>query len=230
MDRAHAVRPSFSITLANTAAVIEIVTRLDGIPLAIELAAARVKLLSAEQIADRLSDRFRLLSGGGRRTVLPRQQTLRGAIDWSYDLLEEEERALLRRLAVFAGSWTVDAAMAVCADSRVEAEDVLDLLGRLVDRSLVVVIEGVEENRFGLLETIRQSGVSACWRPAKRTLLKRRIETGAVLWLKQQRPSCAGARSRCVGWSSWRGIARTSRRPWSRPSLAVMPRPVCGSP
>ena len=157
MDRALAVRPSFSITPANTAAVIEIVTRLDGIPLALELAAARVKLLSAEQIADRLSDRFRLLSGGGR-TVLPRQQTLRAAIDWSYDLLEEEERALLRRLAVFAGSWTVDAAMAVCSDARVEAEDVLDLLGRLVDKSLVVVLEGVEENRFGLLETIRQYG------------------------------------------------------------------------
>lgn len=157
IDRAHAVRPSFSITPANTAAVIEIVSQLDGLPLALELAAARIKLLSAEQIADRLSDRFRLLSGGGR-TVLPRQQTLRGAIDWSYDLLEEEECALLRRLAVFAGSWAVDAATAVCTDSRVEAEDVLDLLGRLVDKSLVVVIEGVEENRFGLLETIRQYG------------------------------------------------------------------------
>ena len=90
MDRALAVRPSFSITPVNTAAVIEIVTRLDGIPLALELAAVRVKLLSAEQIADRLSDRFRLLSGG-ERTVLPRQQTLRAAIDWSYDLLKEEE-------------------------------------------------------------------------------------------------------------------------------------------
>jgi predicted ATPase/class 3 adenylate cyclase len=157
MDRALAVRPSFSITPANMAAMIAIVTRLDGIPLALELAAARVKLLSAEQIAGRLSDRFRLLSGGGR-TVLPRQQTLRGAIDWSYDLLEEQERSLLRRLAVFAGSWTVEAAMAVCSDSRVEADDVLDLLGRLVDKSLVVVIEGVEENRFGLLETIRQYG------------------------------------------------------------------------
>jgi predicted ATPase/class 3 adenylate cyclase len=157
MDRALAVRLSFAITPANMAAVIEIVTRLDGIPLALELAAARVKLLSAEQIAGRLSDRFRLLSGGGR-TVLPRQQTLRGAIDWSYDLLEEQERALLRRLAVFAGSWTVEAAMAVCSDARVEAEDVLDLLGRLVDKSLVVVMEGVEENRFELLETIRQYG------------------------------------------------------------------------
>lgn len=104
MDRALAVRPSFAITTANTAAVIEIVTRLDGIPLALELAAARVKLLSAKRIAGRLSDRFRLLSGGGR-TVLPRQQTLRGAIDWSYDLLEEQERALLRRLAVFASDF-----------------------------------------------------------------------------------------------------------------------------
>jgi predicted ATPase len=156
--------------------------------------------------------------------------TLRGAIDWSYDLVEEEEeRALLRRLAVFAGSWTVDAAMAVCADARVEAEDVLDLLGRLVDKSLVVVIEGVEENRFGLLETIRQYGRERLLGPAKRMLLKRRIGTGAVLWSKQQRPSCAGARGRCVGWSCWRPIAPTSRRLWSRPSLAATPRPVWGS-
>ena len=154
-ERAVAVRPSFSLTPLNAAAVTQIVTRLDGIPLALELAAARVKLLSVEQIAERLSDRFRLL-GGGARTVLPRQQTLRAAIDWSYDLLEDEERTLLRRLAVFAGSWTVDAAAAVCSEPGPEAPDVLDVLGRLVDKSLVVVREGVEENRFALLETVRQ--------------------------------------------------------------------------
>jgi predicted ATPase len=154
IDRARAVKPGFTITEANAPALTEIVTRLDGIPLAVELAAARVRLLSPEQIADRLSDRFRLLSAGAR-TVLPRQQTLRGAIDWSYELLDETERAVLRRLAVFAGSWTVEAAATVCTASGVQA-DILDVLGRLVDKSLAMVLEGAEENRFGLLETVRQ--------------------------------------------------------------------------
>lgn len=102
-----------------------------------------------------MSDRFRLISGGAR-TDLPRQQTLQAAIDWSYDLLDDPERALLRRLAVFAGSWTIEAAATVCAEPGVEAAGVLDVLGRLVDKSLAVVVEGEEENRFRLLETVRQ--------------------------------------------------------------------------
>ena len=115
IERAQAAQPSFSVTNANAPAVASICHRLDGIPYAIELAAARVRALSVEQIGARLDDRFRLLTGGSR-TALPRQQTLRAMIDWSYDLLSPAERTLLRRLSVFAGGWTLDAAEAVCAD------------------------------------------------------------------------------------------------------------------
>ena len=123
------------------AAIAQVVSRLDGIPLAIELAAARLRLLSVEQIALRLNDAFRLLTGGSR-TVLPRHQTLRALIDWSYNLLSEAERILLRRLSVFAGSWTLEAAEQVCADEgqvqgAILPADILDLLGGLVDKSLV---------------------------------------------------------------------------------------------
>ena len=156
-DRARAVRPGFTITPANAAAVVDVVTHLDGIPLAIELAASRVTLLSVEQIAARLSDRFRLLRGGPR-TAQPRQRTLRAAMDWSYDLLSEDEQALLRRVSVFMGSFPADAATAVYGEVGGVALDVLDLLGSLVDKSLVFVVEGRGENRYGLLETIRQYG------------------------------------------------------------------------
>ena len=119
VERAAAAQPAFRVTAQNAPAVAEICRRLDGIPLAIELAAARVRALSVEKIAERLSDRFRLLTGGDR-TALPRQQTLRALIDWSYDLLTEPERALLRRLAVFAGGWTLEAAEAVGAGGEVD--------------------------------------------------------------------------------------------------------------
>src|SRR5262249_22288195 len=114
-DRAAAVLPAFEITEENAAAVAEICARLDGIPLAIELAAVRIRVLSAEQIAARMGDFFRLLTSGSR-TALSRHQTLRAAIDWSYDLLTESERRLLRRLTVFAGGWTLEAAEAVCGE------------------------------------------------------------------------------------------------------------------
>src|SRR5205814_9344426 len=120
-------QPAFLLTPANASAVVQICQRLDGIPLAIELAAARVKALPVEQIATRLDDMFRLLTGGSR-TALPRQQTLRALIDWSYQLLSEAERALLRRLSVFAGGWTLGAAEAVCAGEVIVAWEVLDLL------------------------------------------------------------------------------------------------------
>jgi class 3 adenylate cyclase len=115
IDRATAAVPSFTVTNQNAPAVAQLCVRLDGIPLAIELAAARVKALSVEQINARIADMFRLLTGGSR-TALPRQQTLRAAIDWSYDLLSEKEKILLRRLSVFAGGWTLEAAEQVCAD------------------------------------------------------------------------------------------------------------------
>ncbi len=155
IDRAVAVQQNFKVTNANAPAVAQICYRLDGIPLAIELAAARVKALSVEQIAARLDDRFRLLTGGSR-TALPRHQTLQALIDWSYDLLSEVERVLLRRLSVFAGGWTLEATEAVCAGDGIEADDVLDLLTHLVDKSLVLVEERNEEARYRMLDTIQQ--------------------------------------------------------------------------
>jgi len=147
--------PTFKVTSITVPAVAQICQRLDGIPLAIELAAARVKVLSIEQIAERLDDRFRLLTGGSR-TALPRQQTLRALIDWSYQLLSEQERLLFRRLAVFVSGWTLEAAEAVCGYEGIESFDILDLLTHLVDKSLVVVENVGKESRYRRLETIRQ--------------------------------------------------------------------------
>ena len=157
VDRAVAVNPSFRLTEQNAAAVTDICKRLDGIPLALELAAARVRAFSAETIAERLGDRFQLLTGGDR-TAMPRQQTLRAAIDWSYDLLTDSERAVLRRLSVFAGGWTLDAAEVVGTSSDIVAADVVDLLGHLVDKSLVIARAGTRGIRYHLLETVRQYG------------------------------------------------------------------------
>jgi predicted ATPase/class 3 adenylate cyclase len=156
-DRARLSVASFAVTQSNASAVAHVCERLDGIPLAIELAAARVRALPVEQIHERLDDMFRLLTGGSR-TALPRQQTLRALIDWSYDLLSEAERTLLRRLSVFAGGWTLEAAEAVCAGEVVEAWEVLDLLTSLVDKSLVTYDEEGRAGRYRLLETVRQYG------------------------------------------------------------------------
>jgi predicted ATPase/class 3 adenylate cyclase len=152
LERAVASQPAFEATDRNAAAIADICVRLDGIPLAIELAAARVRALPVDTIATRLSDRFRLLAGGDR-TVLPRQQTLQALIDWSYDLLTKPERIVLRRLAVFAGSWALEAAEAVAAGGEVTERDVLDLLSRLVEKSLAVL--EASGSRYRLLETIR---------------------------------------------------------------------------
>jgi predicted ATPase/class 3 adenylate cyclase len=150
VDRARAVNPNFRLTDANASSVAQICSRLDGIPLAIELAAARVKLLSPEQIAARLDDMFRLLVGGSR-TALPRQQTLRALIDWSYDLLSEEEKRLLQFASVFVGGWTLDALEAVAEDP-----NTTEHLEQLVNKSLVVTEERETEMRYFMLETIRQ--------------------------------------------------------------------------
>jgi predicted ATPase/uncharacterized protein HemY len=157
MDRAVTVSPACAITDENATAVAHLCHRLDGIPLAIELAAARVRVLSVEQIATRLDDRFRLLTGGNR-TALPRQQTMRAAIDWSYELLSETERVLLGRLSVFAGGFTLEAAEAICAGDPVEEWEVLDLLEQLIEKSLVIADPEKGETRYRLLETIRQYG------------------------------------------------------------------------
>jgi len=158
VERAQASMASFELTDANGGAVRDICRRLDGIPLAIELAAARVRVLSAEQIAVRLNDAFRLLTSGSR-TALPRQRTLRGTMDWSYALLDHRERALLCRLAVFSGSFSLEAAEAVCVGDPLEAEDILDGVAALVDKSLVVMEAGDGAARYHLLETVRQYGM-----------------------------------------------------------------------
>jgi predicted ATPase/class 3 adenylate cyclase len=152
IDRAAASLRGFGLTEQNAAAVADICYCLDGIPLAIELAAARVRALSVQTIAARLSDRFRLLVTADQ-TVLPRQRTLRALIDWSYDLLTEQERTLFQRLSVFAGGWTLEAAEAVCADNDLPAGDVLDLLARLVEKSLVIMEPDGE--RYRMLDTVR---------------------------------------------------------------------------
>jgi non-specific serine/threonine protein kinase len=153
VDRAQAVTSQFALTPANTPTVVRICQRLDGIPLALELAAARMKLLSLEQISARLDDRFQLLTGGSR-TAVPRQQTLRATIDWSYDLLSDDERRLLRRLAVFTGGCSLEAAEQVCG--RESGADTLELLSHLIDKSLVAVEDEDGERRYRLLETVRQ--------------------------------------------------------------------------
>jgi predicted ATPase/serine/threonine protein kinase len=157
-DRAAAVAPAFAITGDNAASVAAICCRLDGIPLAIELAAARLNVLSVDQIDVRLNDRFRLLTGGSR-TAVARQRTLEATIDWSYDLLSESERTLLCRLSVFPGSWTFEAAEEVCAGGGIDREQMLDLISRLVDKSLVNVEDVARgDRRYRCLETVRQYG------------------------------------------------------------------------
>ena len=156
IERAEVIQPDFVLTNANASQVAQICHRLDGIPLAIELAVARVKMMRVEQVAARLDDRFRLLTGGSR-TALPRHQTLRALIDWSYDLLSEAERTLLRQLSVFAGGWTLEAAEAICAGEGLMRDEVLDILTQLVNKSLVIPDhESGVEARYRLLETIRQ--------------------------------------------------------------------------
>jgi predicted ATPase/DNA-binding SARP family transcriptional activator len=174
VERGRGATSAFSLTKRNARAVAEVCRRLDGMPLAIELAAARLKALSVEEIAARLDDRFHLLTSGSR-TALPRQQTLRATMDWSYELLSPEERILLRRLSVFAGSFPMKAVEGVCTDveddkgrndaesptSPITPEAVLDLLTRLVDRSLVVV-ERSDDSRHATVENDAPSGRPAC--------------------------------------------------------------------
>ncbi|CAN3980369.1 Transcriptional regulator, AfsR family [Kitasatospora purpeofusca] len=155
-ERAAAARPGFD-PRSDPEACAEICRRLDGLPLAIELAAARLRVMTARQIADRLDSRFALLTAGSR-TLLPRQQTLRAVVDWSWDLLGKQERAVLRRLAVFAGGWTLEAAESVCSDgAEVPREEVADLLLSLVDKSLLVAdLDGEGPPRYRMLETIHE--------------------------------------------------------------------------
>lgn len=158
IQRAVAAAPTFRLNENNAAAVASICHHLDGIPLALELAAARVKAMRVEQVDERLRDRFALLTRGSR-TAAPRHQTLRSLIDWSHELLPDPERVLLRRLSIFAGGWTLEAAEAVCSGSDLPLEDVLDVMTRLVEKSLIVLDEQAIEPRYRMLETIRQYGL-----------------------------------------------------------------------
>ena len=161
MDRAHRARPSFTVADHNAPAIAQICHRLDGIPLAIELAAARCRQTSAERIAADLDDRFRYLTGGAR-TVMPRQQTLAASIDWSYERLDDAERTGFRRLGVFAGPFPLEAAESVVASpGDVDRDEVFDLTSRLVDKSLVIAEEDAGgEPRYRLLETLRAYAIA----------------------------------------------------------------------
>ena len=157
VERTARVNPTFALTEQNATAVAQICYRLDGIPLAIELAAARAKVLSVEEISERLDHRFGLLSAGGR-TAMPRHKTLHATMDWSHELLGLEERTLFRRLSVFAGGFSLEAAEVVCAGEELERDEVLELLSQLVNKSLVVAQEKGGETRYRLLEMVRQYG------------------------------------------------------------------------
>jgi len=154
VERVQRELPDFELTAGRASAVAELCIHLDGIPLALELAAARARSLSVEQINARLTDRFRLLTGGSR-TALPRQQTLRATLDWSYDLLAEEERVVLRRVSGFPATFTVEAAAAVISDDRIDEYAVIDVLSQLVSRSLVIADASSAKTRYRLLETVR---------------------------------------------------------------------------
>ncbi|MFG1806398.1 BTAD domain-containing putative transcriptional regulator [Streptomyces sp. NPDC049040] len=189
-DRGAAARPGFSVD-DDPAACAELCHRLDGLPLAIELAAARLRSLSPRGLADRLDDRFRLLTGGSR-TLLPRQQTLRAVVDWSWDLLDPPERTLLRRLAVFRGGWTLEAVEAICTDlpaedpaapgrpgrpSPIDAPDVAALLASLVDKSLVLAELTADSDRYRMLETISEYAAERLDESGERAAVERRHMT-----------------------------------------------------
>ena len=192
VERAAAVKPTFALTELNAPSVAQICYRLDGIPLAIELAAARVKVLPVEEIANRLDDCFRLLSAGSR-TAMPRHRTLHATMDWSHELLPEEEQILFRRLSVFAGGFTLDAAEVVCAGEDLERDAVLDLLSHLVDKSLVMAREESGEARYRLLETIRQYGREKLSESGEAELFRERHAGYYLALAEEAEPELKGA-------------------------------------
>jgi len=172
-DRASLVDQSFRLGDDNAFIVSDICRRLDGIPLAIELAAARVKVMSISTLAQRLNERFEILTGGSR-TALPRQKTLSALFDWSYDLLSPEERVLFNRVAIFAGSFTLDAATFVCTGDGIERRDLLDLIASLADKSLLVVDTSANLERYRMLECTRQYALAKLAASGERDRLGRR--------------------------------------------------------
>jgi predicted ATPase/DNA-binding CsgD family transcriptional regulator len=197
VERARSVLASFTLTPENAPAVVQVCRRLDGMPLAIELAAARIRALSVQQIVARLDDAYRLLTGGSR-SALPRQQTLRAAMDWSYDLLSAHEQAAFRRLSVFAGSFSLEAAEAICAGAPGEAYDVLDALASLIDKSLVLMEQRSGEARYRLLETIRQYGQDKLREFAEAATVRRNHRDWYARLAEQAEPETLEARQQSV--------------------------------
>lgn len=208
VERARLHQPEFALTAGNAASVGAVCARLDGIPLAIELAAARARAMSVNEIEKRLDQRFRLLTGGSR-TVLPRQQTLRQLIDWSYDLLDEREQTMLQRVSVFMGGWSLECAEQVCSGGDIEEWEVLDLLTSLSDKSLVVVDTVADDElgvvtRYRLLETVRQYSLERLTEAAGATEVRRRHRDWYVSYAKTAEPHLKAKDS-----SRW--LARLSR-------------------
>ena len=198
-ERAAAASGKFELTDSNQAAVIDLCRRLDGVPLAIELAAVRTRVLSAEQILDRLTDRFGLLTGGGR-AALPRHQTLRTTIDWSHDLLEAGERALLRRLWVFAGRFTLEDTESVCTSDEVPRAHALDVLSSLVDKSLVMKEDARGVACFRLHETMREFAGIKLREAREEEVIELRCTDYYVSRCRHAAPE---ARYRLVEWLEW---------------------------
>ncbi len=198
-ERASAASGGFELTASNRAAVVDLCRRLDGLPLAIELAAVRTRVLSVEQILDRLTDRFGLLTGGSR-AALPRHQTLRTTIEWSHDLLGPDERTLLRRLCVFAGRFTLEDVESVCTSDEVPAAHVLDVLSSLVDKSLVMKQDVPGPACYRLHETMREFAALRL----KEAGEEEAVELGCVeYYVSRCRQSEEGTRYRLVEWLGW---------------------------
>jgi len=230
IERAVAVKSDFIVTNENAPAVAQVCSRLDGIPLAIELAAARVKGLSVDQISKRLDDRFRLLTGGSR-TALPRQQTLRAMIEWSYDLLSEPERLLLRQLAVFVSDWTLEAAEAVCAEPEYAegstgiTPQVMDILLRLVDKSLIIAEEKGRQTRYRMLESIRQYASEKLMESGEKESLRGRHLEFFLTFSEQAEPKLNGVEQ--LIWLNGLGAEYANLQAalvWSRQTDSTQPK------
>ncbi len=193
IERAIAVNPNFRVTNENAPALAQICFQLDGIPLAIELAAVRIKVLPVEKICEKLGDRFRLLTGG-KRTALPRQQTLKALIDWSYGLLTDEEKVFWRRLSVFSGGWTLTDAEEICPDELLNVYDILDLTNSLVEKSIILYMEST--CRYKMLETIRQYGYELLKDAGEDELFKNRHLKYYLNLCEEAKPELNGAKAR----------------------------------
>ena len=220
VDRARAVRPGFTADGHTRPVINDICRRLDGLPLAVELAAARLRSLTLATLAERLNDRFRLLTVGAR-TALPRQQTLRAVVDWSYDLLFEDERRLFARLSVFAGGCDLDAAEAVCADDQVPAGEILDILSRLVDKSLVAAPNAGPDARFISSRRCGSTAGTASMNPAKPTPCAPGTAPITGRWQRTPTKVCEAPPGRSGGNASprnWATCGPRSTGSWQEPT------------